>query len=118
MSTTAIGPYTFAPRDSAAAFALPLLYVAWDEHMMFPAALAVPLPPQTSFAQLVQQVLPQLYGQHPDFARVVWPQVQWFKSHQLFTPRMDASLAEHGFKHKSLLRFRTPGLEGLRGSCG
>jgi phenol hydroxylase P4 protein len=36
----------------------------------------------------------------------------------LFTPRMQATLAEQGFGHKSVLRFRTPGLEGLRGSCG
>ena len=28
------------------------------------------------------------------------------------------TLAENGFGHKSVLRFRTPGLEGIHGSCG
>ena len=30
---------------------------------------------------------------------------------------MDKTLAEHGLGHKSVIRFRTPGLTGLSGSC-
>lgn len=118
MSVTAIGPYEHAPRDRAEAFPAPLVYIAWDEHMMFSSPLAVPLPPETTFEQMMGQVLPRLYGQHPDFARIDWSKVQWFRRHALFTPRRYGSLAEHGLGHKSVLRFRTPGLEGLRGSCG
>jgi phenol hydroxylase P4 protein len=44
--------------------------------------------------------------------------VQWFCGDKMFTPKPNKTLAEHGFTHKSVLRFRTPGLEGLRGSCG
>jgi len=118
MSTVAMGEYTFAARDTAAHFAQPLLYVGWDEHMMFAAPLAVPLSLATRFDEVVNQVLPALYGQHPEFANIVWSKVQWFRSADMFTPRMQGTLAENGFGHKSVLRFRTPGLEGLHGSCG
>lgn len=118
MSTVALGSYVFGPRDTVEKFPAPLLYISWDEHMMFPAALALPMPPSTTFEQLIAGVLPQLYGQHPDLTRVDWSRAQWFRGHEVFTPRMKGSLQDHGFKHKSVLRFRTPGLEGIRGSCG
>ena len=118
MSTVAMGEYTFAARDTAAHFAQPLLYVGWDEHMMFAAPLAVPLSMATSFNDVVHKLLPELYGQHPEFAQIVWSKVQWFRSADMFTPSMQGTLAENGFGHKSVLRFRTPGLEGLHGSCG
>ena len=118
MSVTAIGTYDFATHDSVTHFAQPLLYVGWDEHMMFSAPLTVPLSMSTRFEQLVHEVLPALYGEHPEFAIIDWSKVQWFRSHVMFTPNMQGTLAEHGFGHKSVLRFRTPGLEGLHGSCG
>lgn len=114
----AIGDYRFAPRESTGRFPAPLLYIGWDQHMVFCAPLAVPLAPDTTFQTLIDAVLPALYSQHPDFKRIDWPRVQWFKSGAMFTPRRDGTLAEHGFGHKSVLRFRTPGLEGVRGSCG
>lgn len=118
MSVTALGNYQFAPRDTAAHFTQPLLYIGWDEHLIFAAPLAVPLAASTTFTELVQVVLPRLYGQHPQFAQINWSRVQWFRSAEMFTPRMDATLAENGFGHKSVVRFRTPGQEGIRGSCG
>jgi phenol hydroxylase P4 protein len=118
MSVTAIGDYSHASHDSAARFSEPLLYVAWDEHMMFAAPLVLPLSPDTSFDHLQNKVLPGLYGEHPDFARIDWSRVQWFRGNTMFTPKMQGTLAAQGFGHKSVLRFRTPGLEGLRGSCG
>ncbi len=118
MSVTAIGKYEAGSHDGAAHFAQPLLYVGWDEHMVFSAPAVLALAPQTRFDELVRTVLPALYGEHPDFALVDWTRVQWFRGATMFTPRMDGTLADHGFGHKSVLRFRTPGLEGLRGSCG
>lgn len=118
MSLTAIGRYDFPPREASGRFPAPLLYIAWDQHMMFPAPLAIPMPGSTTFADLIATVLPAAYGQHPDFARVNWSQAQWFKGGEFFTPNLQGSLEQHGFTHKSVLRFRTPGLEGLRGSCG
>ena len=118
MSVTAIGNYRHASHDGAERFAEPLLYVAWDEHMMFAAPVVLPLSPDTTFEQLQKKVLPKLYGEHPDFANIRWDQVQWFRGGAMFRPSPQGTLASQGFTHKSVLRFRTPGLEGLRGSCG
>lgn len=118
MSVTSVGSYDFPAKDVVGNFPAPLLYIGWDQHMMFCAPLTVPVPPGTRFGDLVTQLLPRLYGEHPDFARVDWSRVQWFRSSALFTPDMDKTLAEQGFGHKSVLRWRTPGLEGLRGSFG
>jgi phenol hydroxylase P4 protein len=118
MSVTAIGNYSHASHDDAARFSDPLLYIAWDEHMMFAAPVVLPLSLDTTLDQLQKKVLPKLYGEHPDFARIDWSRAQWFRGSTMFTPKMEGTLASQGFKHKSVLRLRTPGLEGLRGSCG
>lgn len=118
MSVAALGSYDFPAKDVRANFALPLLYIGWDEHMMFCAPLAVPLDLELPFGALVSEVLPTLYAEHPDFARIDWRRVQWFRGAVMFTPDPARALAQQGFRHKSVLRFRTPGLEGIRGSCG
>ena len=118
MSVAAIGNYSHASHDGAARFAAPLLYIGWDEHMMFAAPVVLPLSPDTSFEQLQNKVLRKLYGDHPDFGLIDWSRVQWFRDGAMFTPDMKGSLAAQRIGHKSVLRFRTPGLEGLRGSCG
>jgi phenol/toluene 2-monooxygenase (NADH) P4/A4 len=117
VTVSALGRYEFPARDAVLRFAQPLLYVGWDEHMMFAAPLAIPLP-DLRFSDFAQRVLARLYGEHPDFVRIDWPRVQWFRSAQMFTPVPNATLAAQGFRHKSVLRFRTPGLEGIKGSCG
>ena len=118
MSVVSLGAYNFPAKDVRANFALPLLFIGWDEHMMFCAPLAVPTDLATTPRGLIDEGLPALYGEHPDFVRIDWPKVQWFRGQVLFTPDFDKALSEQGFKHKSVLRFRTPGLEGIRGSCG
>ncbi len=117
MTVQALAEYSFPPRDAVLRFPQPVLYVGWDEHMMFCAPLAIAMP-DMCFADVITRVLPRLYGEHPDFTHINWPSVQWFRSANLFTPRLRETLAAQGFHHKSVLRFRTPGLEGLRGSCG
>lgn len=118
MSTLAMSEYTFAPRDTVERFTQPLMYFGWDEHMMFAAPLAVPLSLATSFSDVISKVLPALYGQHPEFTQINWGKVQWFRGADMFTPSMQSTLTDNGFGHKSVLRFRTPGLEGIHGSCG
>jgi phenol/toluene 2-monooxygenase (NADH) P5/A5 len=44
-----------------------LVYLHWEKHLMFCAALAFPLPPEMPFAALVGELIPQFYGPHPDF---------------------------------------------------
>jgi phenol hydroxylase P4 protein len=106
-------------QESTKDGAQPLLYVGWDEHMMFSAPVCLSLAiNRVLFADFISQILPTVYGEHPDFARVDWRTVQWFAADRLFTPKQHQSLADNGLTHRSVLRFRTPGLEGLRGSCG
>lgn len=117
MAVVAIGPYEFAPKDTVDKFPAPLLYVGWEDHKMFCAPHCVPMPPDTRFGDFVSNVLPGMYGAHPDFEKIAWDQVAWFDSGKPFTPDMDKTMAENGMGHKSLIRFRTPGLTGLKGSA-
>jgi phenol/toluene 2-monooxygenase (NADH) P4/A4 len=116
MSVVAIGPYSFPPADARANFPAPLLYIGWDDHLLFCAPVCLPLPADTPFAALTGAVLPGVYGEHPDFARIEWPQAQWFKSGRPWTPDATKTLADNGLKHKDVIRFRTPGLTGIQGS--
>lgn len=93
-----------------------LLNIGWDQHLMYATPSCIPVPPQMPFGALVEKVLPGLYGQHPQFAQIDWARVQWTRSGEPFEPAMDRSLADNGLGHKALLRFRTPGLEGLAGA--
>jgi len=117
MSVVAAAPYEFAPKDARGNFPAPLLYIGWEDHLMFAAPFCLPLPPDTPFGALSAAVLPGIYGYHPDFAKIDWSQVQWFKSGQPWQPDPARSLADNGLKHKDVIRFRTPGLTGLQGSC-
>lgn len=94
-----------------------LLYICWDQHLLFCAPLCFPLPPEMPFGALIEAVLPGAYGSHPDFEKIDWSTVQWFDSGRPFTPDLSKSLADNGLVHKSVIRFRTPGLKGLQGSC-
>lgn len=118
MPVHAITPdYRGEVRDARANFGGNILvYIGWDEHLLFCSAHAFPLSPDMTFAELQVGVLPQGFAQHPDFEHIDWPAVQWQLNGAPFTPRPDQTLAEQGFDHKSLLRFKTPGLNGWRGT--
>lgn len=90
-----------------------VVYIGWDEHLMFPFAAAFPLPPQMPFAALVKDLLPSVYAVHPDFARIDWSKAIWLLDGEPFTPDMAKGLGENGIGHKSLLRLATPGLNGI-----
>jgi phenol/toluene 2-monooxygenase (NADH) P4/A4 len=116
MSVVAIERYEFPAKDARATFPAPVLFIGWDEHLLFVCPVALPLPADMPFGALATNVLPGIYGYHPDFARIDWAQVQWLKSGQPFTPDPAKSLAENGLGHKDVIRFRTPGLNGIGGS--
>ncbi len=116
MSVVALKPYDFPARDRRENFPAPLLYIGWEDHLMFASPVCLPLPPDTPFGALAQGVLPGVYGEHPDFARIDWTQVEWFKSGQPWTPDPAKSLQANGLQHKDAIRFRTPGLSGIQGS--
>lgn len=118
MTTTAVSEYRLASADSVDKFhGAKLLYVGWDQHLMFCAPFAFPLPPDMPFRAVVEQVLPPAFGYHPDWAKIDWSTVTWLKSGKPFTPDWDKSLAENGIDHKTAIRFRTPGLNGIKGSA-
>lgn len=117
MSVVALQEYAFPARDVRENFPAPLLYIGWEDHLMFGSPVCVPLPEDTPFAALTAAVLPGIYGYHPDFARIDWSAVQWFRSGKPWQPDPSRTLAENGLGHKDVIRFRTPGLTGIQGSC-
>jgi phenol hydroxylase P4 protein len=116
MSTLALAPYDFPAKDARENFPAPLLYIGWDDHLMFCAPFCLPLPAETPFGALPGAVFPGVFGEHPDFAKIDWSKVEWLKSGQPWQPDPAKSLAENGLGHKDVIRFRTPGLTGIQGS--
>jgi phenol/toluene 2-monooxygenase (NADH) P4/A4 len=119
MPTIALAPgYAGPVQDTEDKFhGKRLLYICWDEHLLFCAPVALPLPPAMPFGALLSQVLPGVYGSHPDFDKVDWASAQWTHGGASFKPDPEMSLADNGLVHKSVIRFRTPGLRGIGGSC-
>ena len=91
-----------------------LIYLSWEHHLMYAAPLCVPLPPTLPFGALVRDVLPELYGEHPEFEQIDWQRTQWLNSSRRFVPDFGKSIEKHGLAHKSLIRFITPALSGSR----
>jgi phenol hydroxylase P4 protein len=118
MSVAAIKPYPIEVKDRLENFhGAQLLYVGWDHHLLFCAPFCLPFPPTTRFGDVVEKTFPGVFGYHPDFAQIDWSKVQWLKSAKPWTPDFNKTLAENGLKHKDVIRFRTPGLNGIKGSC-
>ena len=93
-----------------------LVHIAWDHHLMFCAPFAFPLPPDMPFGELFEGVIPGAFSQHPEFAAIDWDEAVWHLNGEPFEPQRDKSLIDQGIDHKSILRFATPGLNGIRGS--
>ncbi|CAG9252742.1 phenol hydroxylase subunit P4 [Paraburkholderia unamae] len=109
--------YSGPMRDSVENFhGNHLLYVGWEDHLMFCAPHCIAVAPGMRFATLAQEVIAAMYGMHPDWHAVRPESIEWFRSRERFTPDFNASLVENGLGHKALLRLRTPGLTGIGGS--
>lgn len=118
MPVVSLKPYDFPPTDSQDKFhGNQLLYVAWEDHLMFCAPFCWPLPGGMPFGDLIEKVLPGGFGYHPDFKKVDWSKAEWLKSGKPWQPDHAKSLAENGLKHKDVIRFRTPELKGIKDSC-
>ncbi len=92
-----------------------VVYAGWDEHLMFPAAFAWPVPPEMRFGDFREQVMEEAFSLHPEWEQINWDSTIWLLDNEPFTPDPDKSLQAQGVGHKSLLRFRTPGLNGFKG---
>lgn len=109
--------YTGQVMDARANFGGNLIiYFGWDEHLMFCAPKAFPLPPQMTFGDVIDQIMPQAFGQHPEFKDIDWDKAQWTLNREAISPARDQSLEALGADHKSCFRLRTPGLTGYKGT--
>jgi len=119
MSVVALKPgYTGEIKDRVENFhGQQVLYIGWEDHLMYAAPLAIPVPATLPFGALTAEIIPDLYGLHPDVSAIDWTRAEWFSSGQPFKPDATKTLAENGLGHKASLRFRTPGLTGIKGSC-
>lgn len=113
MSVKAITPdYRGEYRDDVKNFhGKQLLMVSWEKHTMMGWPMALAVDPAMSFGDLIDGVLPSIYGMHPEFHNIQWDKVQWSTVKGALIPDRSKSLAEHGLRHKSQVRFRTPGAE-------
>lgn len=94
-----------------------LLNVGWDRHLLFAAPMCVLVRPDMHFGDLIDTLLPTLFGAHPEFTKIRWQDVRWLRSGQVFVPDRATSIRNNGLGHKAILRMQTPGLHGIRGSC-
>jgi phenol/toluene 2-monooxygenase (NADH) P4/A4 len=118
MPVTALKDYPLRVADSVDKFhGNYLINVGWDQHLMFCAPFAWPLPPTMRFGDLAEGPMQGSFGAHPDFAKIDWSKVEWLKSGKPWVPDFEKSIEENGLYHKDSLRFRTPGLNGINGSC-
>ncbi len=116
MSVTSLGAYEFEPRDALARYhGKQLVYVNWERHRMFSRPFVIAVAPEMPFRTLVEEYISS-YSYHPDYEHINWSEVIWQNSEEVFTPDFDKSLADNGIGHKDLIRFTTPGLDGLNGT--
>lgn len=84
-----------------------LVYINWERHLFFYSAKAFPLDPNMPFAAVLEHVIGTHFCQHPEYKNIDWGTAEWSLNNEPFQPVMDKSLAENGFDHKCLLRFKT-----------
>jgi phenol hydroxylase P4 protein len=116
MTVAAVSEYKFSSTDSLDKFhGAQLLYVGWKKHLMFYGTAVFALPPSLKFEDLFSGPLAHAYSPHPDFEKIDWSKVNWFKDGNPWKPDYQKTLAENLIGHKDCLHFETPGLEGLYG---
>jgi phenol hydroxylase P4 protein len=91
------------------------IYVVWDQHLMYACPSTYRVPRDMKFREFLEEVFTPDYAQHPDLAKVDWDDTVWEFYDQPWTPELDKSFEDNSVGHQSLLRFKTPGLEGLHG---
>lgn len=109
MAVASLKPgYAGPTRDKVENFhGAQLVYVHWEGHLNFCAAITLPLPANTPFAALTGEILPSLYRADPDWASVDLTAARWTLDGQDWVPEPGRSIGEQGVGHKSLIRFWT-----------
>ncbi|MDR1967215.1 MAG: phenol hydroxylase subunit P4 [Burkholderiaceae bacterium] len=118
MPVTSTKPYVGVARDLVGNFlGKQIVYVCWDQHLLFAAPMMLVVEPTMLLKDLLDQVWKPLLGADPDVAALKWEQAQWLKSNRPWKPRLEASIADNGIDHKEQLRLRTPELNSLRAAA-
>jgi phenol/toluene 2-monooxygenase (NADH) P4/A4 len=99
--------------DQTHVFSSPLLNITWHDHLMFATPLCIPVASYLSFRNFTDEVLPSVFGEHPDFSLIDWSRAQWSKNNEFWIPKFEKSLWNNGVRHKDVLCLRTPGLTGV-----
>lgn len=117
MPVISIGDYPAIVKDGVENFhGNQMVIIGWDHHLMISSPMAFPLPAAMPFGALVGEVMPVAFNQHPEWAQINWDEVIWMLDDGAFTPDFGKSLEDNGIGHKSVVRFKTPGLNGIGGS--
>ena len=117
MAIKALADYDFPSTDALENYkGKQLLYINWERHRMFSRPFVLALTPDTPFSVIVSKYITDCYSYHPDFAHIDWTKAVWQNSDTAFTPDMAKTLQENGIGHKDLIRFTTPGLDGIAGT--
>ena len=93
-----------------------VFYFNWVDHLMFCAPIAFPLSPDMKLGDAVKHVISTAYSLHPDWEKIDWSTVKWELNRQPIVGDFNKSFKELGADHKSVFRFTTPGLTGIKGS--
>src|SRR5690554_2811696 len=116
MSVVSRKEYIGVPRDRVENFnGNQLVYVGWDNHLLFASAFVLFVSPETVFRDMVQNNVIPLINADPDAEKMDWDSVTWLKVNQPWTSNWDETLAANGIGDKMLLRFKTPSLNSI---CG
>lgn len=114
MSYNTIRPFPAVSKDVQSNFhGAQIVYFGWDKHLMFYAPVCKPLPPEMTFRQVIDKVLPESWSCHPEFSDIDWSEARWLRDGEPFVPVLDKSLVDNGVTHKSVVRLQTPGLNGI-----
>lgn len=115
MSVNAISEYHAEPKDRVENFnGMQLLYVYWPYHLLFCAPFAMLVAPDMSFRAFVSEMLKPAVVGHPDAKRADFLGAEWRLNEEDFKPDLEASLADNGIDHKSMLTVTTPAWKDSR----
>lgn len=119
MSVQALKPgYKGKVRDDVSHFhGQTLLFVYWEDHLLFCAPAALLVNPDDSVADLIE-VLKQALGYDPVAAQLSLENIDWYRSGDYASDERwpidnEKTLAENGLTHKTLIRMRTPSLRDV-----
>jgi phenol hydroxylase P4 protein len=103
MAVRAIGEYDFPSTSRAELYGDDqLVHVYWNHNMWFCAPFCFRAPKAMPWSAFLSEIVYPVWGADPDFDPTS-STFTWELDHAALTPRDDATLAELGVGHKSLL---------------